>query len=339
VSVAEREAPFSAAPPAASIFNGYVATCIVAALQELGLLEAFSDPDASYTFTELVAASRAAPSRLRAILEAARLVGLMAHEGGRWSLTSEGAEVLPYAGFFGWLVGGYGELFQRLPRVADGTLAWNEDVHRDEAAVALNAGRVDAALMTPILHRVLDTVEFECFADLGCGSGRRLIDLCERYPHVRGLGIDISADACELARDAVEAAGLSHRIQIINRDVVDLVEHTDPRLAEADIVGSFMMLHDLLNAENPERLFPELFASFPNARRYVIADTVVMEDDPLPDELPIFSVAYELAHAFMGTRLFRKREYEELFEAMALRIEQSHPFGAPSTWLYLLRRD
>lgn len=57
--------------------------------------------------------------------------------------------------------------------------------------------------------------------DPTCGSATLLIErgLIDRQSHL--VGIDISSEACEAANANTQAAGLSHRVQILNGSAVD----------------------------------------------------------------------------------------------------------------------
>lgn len=57
--------------------------------------------------------------------------------------------------------------------------------------------------------------------ELGCGTGRNLIAAAKRYPEARFFGIDISEHMLETARQNVERAGLSDRIQFRQGDAAD----------------------------------------------------------------------------------------------------------------------
>jgi hypothetical protein len=52
--------------------------------------------------------------------------------------------------------------------------------------------------------------------------------------------------------------------------------------------------------------------------------------------LPMFSVGFELVHAFMETSVLSRTTYEDAFAGAGLKIERREPLGAPSTWLWLL---
>jgi SAM-dependent methyltransferase len=51
-------------------------------------------------------------------------------------------------------------------------------------------------------------------ADLGCGPAKYLIRLCNEYPDISFVGYDASKAMIDLARENIEQAGLSHRIEV-----------------------------------------------------------------------------------------------------------------------------
>ena len=154
------------------------------------------------------------------------------------------------------------------------------------------------------------------------------------------VGVDINADAIALARLNVEENGLCGSIELHCQNVLQSVvdEQLIKSFRDVDVVTCFMMLHDLFNiAGLKDILFDQLRAAFPNVKYFIIADTVRM---PAPDtlsELPIFSVGFELLHAFMGIQIHEKSAYDEAFVKAGLKIETCIEFGAPSTYLYCLR--
>ncbi len=78
--------------------------------------------------------------------------------------------------------------------------------------------------------------------DLGVGSGALLCALLGEFPAARGVGVDVSSGAAELARRNVEACGLSGRAEIRvgswMRDLegpFDLIVSNPPYIAAADL--------------------------------------------------------------------------------------------------------
>ncbi|WP_442978122.1 SAM-dependent methyltransferase [Saccharothrix sp. 6-C] len=93
--------------------------------------------------------------------------------------------------------------------------------------------------MRPIEDAVPAGIDFTSVADLGCGDATRLIRLCGRDESLRGIGIDISAAACDLAAGKVADAGLADRVEIVRTDVLDRVDHRV--FPGVDLVASFLI--------------------------------------------------------------------------------------------------
>jgi len=78
-------------------------------------------------------------------------------------------------------------------------------------------------------------------ADLGTGSGAILLALLSELPHARGVGIDISAEALDIARANAERLGLADRADFALCDFAaiegsfDLVVSNPPYVASRDI--------------------------------------------------------------------------------------------------------
>jgi S-adenosylmethionine-diacylgycerolhomoserine-N-methlytransferase len=73
----------------------------------------------------------------------------------------------------------------------------------------LGRDRLIEALGPPIGGTVLE---------IGCGTGRNLIQAARRWPHARYYGFDVSPVMLETARRAVKQAGLSNRITLAAAD-------------------------------------------------------------------------------------------------------------------------
>ncbi len=54
--------------------------------------------------------------------------------------------------------------------------------------------------------------------EIGCGTGRNLIRIAQRYPHARCYGLDVSEEMLRTARQQVAKAGLSERIVLAQAD-------------------------------------------------------------------------------------------------------------------------
>ncbi|HYZ92913.1 MAG TPA: methyltransferase domain-containing protein [Actinomycetota bacterium] len=93
-------------------------------------------------------------------------------------------------------------------------------------------------------------------ADVGCGAGRALIRLAEAYPNSRYVGFDNFPGQVERAREAVEAAGLTDKIQFEVADAAqglpdsyDLITTFDVIHDSADPLGLLTAIHEALRPD------------------------------------------------------------------------------------------
>ncbi|HEU4963912.1 MAG TPA: methyltransferase [Bacilli bacterium] len=320
------------------LFNGYVGAHVAFTFQQIGLLDHLT-PGVALSVAEIATRTGGEEKRIAALLKTGEALGYLEHLSDGTVQTTEMGEVLrTQLGYFTWSVGGYGQLFQHLPALTREQQAWGP--LRNTGLVALGADLNNRNFMQHLLFEVLESMEFTTIADLGCGNGGRLVSYCQRYPHIKGVGVDISEPAIAMANDMVEQHGLEDRLKMICTNVLDTIldDKYQEVLADVEVVSSFMMLHDLYNIPGVwEVLFDRLRAAFPNVRYFLIADTVQMPPLEELEKLPIFNVGYELLHAYMDVNLPTKQEYDEAFAKAGLTVETCIDFGTPYTYLYLLR--
>ncbi len=292
----------------AAMFNGYVGAHTIFALRELGVWDRLLDGPAAAA--SLVAETGSRPALLHALLRTASLLGLVALDDGCAALTDAGRETARQRGFFTWAVGGYGEILRTLAAQTVGEESFGTTVRRDEALVA--AGSSEAGRL------------------MGSALG-----LCQGEPPRRGLGLDISAAACAVAAKEVAGAGLSAHVDIVCADIFSGGDR--PVFPGIDLVTCFLMLHDLFAATPGPEVVRSLRRAFPDARYFLIADTVIQPWEDRQGPPPVFSAAFELVHAFMGVPLQKRETYEQAFTEGGLEIARRVELPVPSTWLYLLR--
>ncbi|MGA4847520.1 SAM-dependent methyltransferase [Streptomyces sp. G5(2025)] len=277
-------------------------------------------------------------SVFRALIASAESFGFMSVRGDQVELTQDGQEVRRMIGFFTWSVGGYHDVFANAAPIARGKRSFGEDVRRDEAMVALGSAQADIALMRHLLDEQINQLDFSVLADLGSGISERLCRLIQTRPGTRGIGLDISQSATELAVETVSRYDLQGQVKPVCADVRDVISGKQKieGADEVDVVMSFMFLHDLLiDPATRSEVIPSLRAAFPKAHTFLLGDTTVRPHDG-SGTMPIFSSGFELAHALMGVPIYTREAYEELFEQGGLTVRRTVPFGAPHTYLFVL---
>lgn len=110
--------------------------------------------------------------------------------------------------------------------------------------------------------------------DVGCGSGYLAARLCQRFPDVEVVGIDLDADAIERARDRAAERGVADRTTFQVQDAREVAERVDAAVL-------FLSLHEITSAARAE-----MFDSF---RETISEDGVIaVFDDVYPADYEEF---------------------------------------------------
>ena len=151
------------------------------------------------------------------------------NETGSPKLSSRGLQMGVAKPWYQLLVGGYGQTISNLEPLLKKRSTYGK--RRDEFIGVGSCGisRFDALPMAKELIVDIDD-PLEYLVDIGCGDGSYLIDLCEEFPNLKGIGIEPSDVSSTFAKNLVKSHKLSNRIQIK--------------------IGSFDLLTNLMNIGN-----------------------------------------------------------------------------------------
>jgi SAM-dependent methyltransferase len=159
--------------------------------------------------------------------------GLLRRHGDLWDLTRSGRALqgddlarASYEAFADFHTGLYRELG---PLLRGGTR------RRDVAEKGGLIARVSAGFEPFVLGELTAAVRAvgaRRVLDVGCGAGVNLVTMVSAGPDVRGVGLDLDADAVALARQTVRSRELDDRAAVLQADVRDVVRTRPPELAE-----------------------------------------------------------------------------------------------------------
>jgi SAM-dependent methyltransferase len=221
------------------------------------------------------------------------------------------------------ITGGYGGVLSQM-----GPLIRREVRFDDIKATARN-GRL-VALGTELASRrpggnyalALDRASAspaELVMDLGCGSAQFLLALIQRTGATRGIGVEIDAKACELARETLDRAGIGERCSIVHADIRSLLEREPALGSQCDVVTGLFVVHEFFRAgfERAVAEFQALRALLhPTRGRLVIVDKIT---DPLDgDGVHSTMMDFQLFHQFTDQTLYSRDEWLRLFAASGL---------------------
>ncbi len=117
------------------------------------------------------------------------------------------------------------------------------ETHAEEAGTFLSAQHDGSTSLGYALARQFDFSPFQCLLDLGGGTGTYTIEILKRYPHLKAIIFDFPP-VCTLADNALQAAGLTERVQTVGGDY-----ERDPLPDGPDVV----LWSGNLHASSPER--------------------------------------------------------------------------------------
>jgi len=296
---------------AAGIFNSAVAAFAIGAAWELGVLDELREGSVLDS-GELAARLDLHPPGVHSMFTALAAVDVVVRSEDKVSKGPAFDDVYRHKGFVHWFAMGSSELFAAMPTVLRNEHRVGQFYRRNASAIAFACRDINQASFDPVFWRAVEGLDFtpQVVADLGCGSGGRLVQIAERFPGMRGVGVDISPAALRDADDYARSKGHGDRLTFVVGDTTAL--EPSPEFAEVDLLTSFLMGHDMWPREECVASLRRLREAFPNVRRLLLGDTARTVGIP-ERRLPVFTLGFELAHDLMGAYLPTLDEWAGVF--------------------------
>lgn len=147
-----------------------------------------------------------------------------------------------------------------------------EELYRDPERLA-QFMRAMSGLSAPRFAALAERFDFSPYAtvcDVGGAAGDLSIVLARAHPHLRCITFDLPVVA-PIARQAVESAGLSDRIDVVAGDFF-----TDP-LPRADVITMGMILHDW-NLERKQQLIRAAYDALPPGGALIAIESIIDDE-------------------------------------------------------------
>ncbi|MGH3828907.1 MAG: class I SAM-dependent methyltransferase [Pseudonocardiaceae bacterium] len=302
----------------AHIYNSAVAASAISAAWELGALDELKERGV-LDVPEFATSRRLDFPSTLGMFRALAAVDVVERDNTKVVPAANFAEVYRTRSFFHWLARGSAELFRQMPAALRTENRVGNFYQRDSAAIAFACREINTFCYDPWFWKAVDGLDFDftVVADLGCGSGERVMRVLRQYPGTHGLGIDIARPSLEVAAAEAENAGLADRVVFLEADVLTLERR--PEFIDVKLLMCFMMGHDFWPKRQCVNALRRLSALFPNVRRFLLGDatrTVGVADR----DLPVFTLGFELAHDMMGVSLPTTADWESVFEEGGWRL-------------------
>ncbi|MFI0242903.1 SAM-dependent methyltransferase [Streptomyces sp. NPDC016845] len=306
----------------AHIFNSAVAASAIGAAWEIGALDELSERGVLNVHQFVTHKQLDTPAAL-ALFRALAAVDVVKREGTRIVPGVNFTEACRTRSFFHWLCQGSADLFRRMPEVVYAHNREGDFHRRDSAAIAFACREISTFSYDPWFWQAVGGLDFDVtsVADLGCGSGERVLQLLRHFPAAHAVGIDIARPALDVAAGAAAAAGLADRVTLFQADVLALVPHE--AFDRVELLTSFMMGHDFWPRANCVAVLQRLRELFPGARRFLLGDAT-RTPDTADRDLPVFTLGFEVAHDLMGTFIPTIADWESVFEEGGWRLHRKH---------------
>ncbi|KAI4141921.1 MAG: hypothetical protein LQ341_003381 [Variospora aurantia] len=304
----------------ANIFNSAIAAPAIGTAWELGLLDALRDHDRVDVHAFAVQHDLD-PNSVQGLVTALAIVDVVKRDQNMVVAGKLLEEAYRTKSLFHWLALGSGTLFSRMQYVLRNEERIGDAFYsRDSAAIAYACRDINKQHFDPTFLRAIDRLDFpvRSVADLGAGSGGRLMQILDRYPGSTGIGIDIAAPALKVASAEAMERGFANRLYFTEGDAREM-DHRD-EFESIDLLTCFMMGHDFWPRENCVITLQRLRRAFPNTRRFLLGDSVrILLNEPeseygvKEDNVPIFALGFEFGHAMMGVHLPTIEDWEGVF--------------------------
>ena len=136
------------------------------------------------------------PAAIDAILNALHTGGIIMRDKKKCQLLIELDEIKNKLPIFKLWFHAYRELLSQQAEVVNNV---NKTIPYDGANVAKYSAQIGSIYIDPYLDSLLEGLPLTGkICDMGCGSGVRLLRICEKYG-LKGLGVDIDSDAIDVA--------------------------------------------------------------------------------------------------------------------------------------------
>jgi acetylserotonin N-methyltransferase len=129
-------------------------------------------------------------------------------------------------------------------------------------------------LSSPLVAQAFDLSRFRRVVDLGGATGHLTVELCKKWPGLRGVVFDLPAVA-DIARDYIGRSPVADHIEVIAGNFFE-----DP-LPEADLFSAGRILHDWSEA-NIHRLLSKVYNRLPRGGAFLIAERLLNDDKTGP---------------------------------------------------------
>ena len=211
------------------------------------------------------------PSLIRAVLATLISSNVVTFDSGAYYLTPLGKSLGEHVGAIFLPLVGYGHLFANQYTLLNDPSSWKEsDINFDEiAAASIDFGLYD---LDPLILRIFQQIKPKgTLCDLGCGTAKKLIKICEQSG-IKGLGIEKDLSVIKANEEFTKNYAF---VEVIKGDVTDLHEVWE----DVTFAMMNMVIHDITPNSSCIKFLQSLHRHFPRLQCLIVADMVSVSED------------------------------------------------------------
>jgi hypothetical protein len=304
---------------------------------EIGIFEQLAQGPA--TAVELAAQLKAHPGACRRLLAGLAQMGLVVRQGDAFSinglsryLTAGAAVPLEALSVWGSLFypmwGHLGDAVREYaPRWEQAFGATQQEtfanLYKNPKSLRHFCGIMSAYSIPQgkLLAEAFDFTPHGCVLDVAGGPGGMIIEVGRKYPHMRGIVMDLPP-VCELAAEAICAAGLEERFTTQFADLF-----AGPYPAGADTIALSWVLHDW-NDQHCREILKNCHDALPAGGALLITESV-LNSDGTGSPFALLMSLHMLILCEPDARERTGQEYSSLLEETGFRMERVVRMNAP----------
>ena len=313
-----------AKPMALTFLAHFALSNVILSAYKLGIFKPFfEDPDnGTLNPKEFIEKNKFNERMVNGLVEYLTLREVFVNEGnGNYSLGELGVHLIKekWISYVLFYVGGYGNILSNSDKLGSGEYTYGKDIIRDIDWVAKGTELMSLTRHHQSYANVLEVANRQFsnnVLDIGCGTGNFLMKLAKAANCKLGVGIDISAEACSLARTNVLKSPI--KISIEEGDFVSNTKPLIDKYGNFDVVTALMIIHEYL-FYGDEKVIEVLISISqllsPNGT-FILLDKA---NDVLP-EAPLYFTEYKLVHDLTHQDLCSRSKWHQLISDAGMEI-------------------
>jgi SAM-dependent methyltransferase len=226
-----------------------------------------------------------------------------------------------WIGYLVYYVGGYGNVLLNSRHLAKNELIYGQTIQRDIDWVVVGTELMSLTKHHKSYSAVLEACKRESaerVLDIGCGTAKFLIELVKASNSNIGVGIDISAQACEMAGQVALNSRLDKQIDIVCGDFLKSSTELKAKYKDFDIITAMMIIHEYLYEGEAKviQVLTSICELLSKTGSFILLDKAT---DAL-EHSPLYFTEFKLAHDLTNQNLCSKLKWEDILNKAGLRL-------------------